>query len=194
MNTRKVVITAMVMMILTAVSVHAQTNFGVKGGLNLYNLSDDSDDNSDMKAGIHLGILAHIHMSDNFALQPELTYSMQGAKSEFDGDKTTINLNYINVPLLFQYMFDNGFRLQAGPQVGILTSAKLKVGNETEDVKDGFNSLDFSLPLGVGYISPSGFGVDARYNIGLSNVSEDDNNKVFNRGLQLGVFYLFSHD
>jgi hypothetical protein len=46
----------------------------------------------------------------------------------------------------------------------------------------------------VGYVSPSGFGVDARYHLGLSNIREDDNNKAMNRGFQLGVFYLFKHE
>ena len=34
-----------------------------------------------------------------------------------------LRLNYINVPVL-QYMFGDGFRLQTGPQLGILTNAK----------------------------------------------------------------------
>ncbi|MFT4833011.1 MAG: hypothetical protein ACI815_002675 [Psychroserpens sp.] len=39
----------------------------------------------------------------------------------------------------------------------------------------------------------SGFGVDARYNYGISNINEDDSSKAYNRGFQVGVFYLFKH-
>ena len=85
----------------------AQVNLGVKGGLNLYKISVDEGDNTDMKPGVHLGLLTHIHVTEQFALQPEIMYSVQGAKSELDGDERKINLNYVNIPLLFQYMFDN---------------------------------------------------------------------------------------
>lgn len=182
---------AAVMITLFAVSANAQVNFGAKAGLNLYKISFDGGDKSDTKAGLHLGLLAHIHMSENFALQPELVYSAQGAKTEIDGDNVDMNLNYVNVPLLFQYMFDNGFRLEAGPQIGILASAKYKNAGNSVDMKDEFSSIEFGLPIGVGYLAPSGFGFDARYNIGLSDISQDDAVKAQNRGLQLGVFYQF---
>ncbi len=181
-------------LLMAASTTFSQANFGVKGGLNLYKVTADEGDEADMKAGLHLGVLAHIHLSDQWALQPEVVYSMQGAKSEVDGDDVKFNANYINVPLLFQFMFDNGFRLQAGPQLGILASAKAKSGSTSIDVKDGMNSIEFSVPVGVGYISPSGFGVDLRYHLGLSNINENDNNEAFNRGFQLGVFYQFRHD
>lgn len=174
-------------------TVSAQ-EFGVKGGLNLYKIGVDAGDKTDLKPGFHLGVLAHIHMSDQFALQPELVYSMQGAKTENDGDDWSVNLNYVNIPLMFQYMFDNGFRIQAGPQLGFLASAKNKADGNSVDVKDGYNSIEFGIPFGVGYISPSGFGVDARYNLGLSNINEDNDSKAYNRGIQVGVFYQFLKD
>ena len=190
---KKTLFTMLVAMFVVFAS-HAQINLGIKGGLNLYKISIDDSDKTDMKPGMHIGLLSHIHVTENFALQPEIYYSAQGAKSEFDGDERTTNLNYVNVPLLFQYMFDNGFRLQAGPQLGILTAAKFKEGGNSTDVKGSFNSLEFGIPLGVGYVSPSGFGIDARYNLGLSNISENDMAKAYNRGVQVGLFYLFNHD
>jgi hypothetical protein len=91
-------------------------------------------------------------------------------------------------------MFDNGFRLQAGPQVGFLVSAKTKAGNVEVDYKDQTNTIDFGLGAGAGYVHvPSGFGVDLRYNLGLSNINENDAVKSHNRGFQAGVFYLFKH-
>ena len=176
------------------VTVSSAQEFGVKGGLNLYNVNADNDDETDLKPGIHLGVLAHIHMSDQFALQPELVYSMQGAKGESDGNDIRVNMNYVNIPLMFQYMFDNGFRLQAGPQLGFLASAKAKSDGNSVDIKDGYNTIEFGIPFGVGYISPSGFGVDARYHLGLSNIHENNDSKAYNRGLQVGLFYQFRKD
>jgi hypothetical protein len=172
---------------LIAGSATAQhNNFGIKGGLNYYTLIGDNTSGVDSKLGAHFGIISHIHLANQWALQPELIFSMQGA--EFGNAK--LNLNYVNVPLLFQYMFDNGFRIQAGPQVGFLLSAKL----EDEDVKDLFKTIDFGAAVGASYVhTPSGFGVDLRYNIGLSNINDGGPGDTQNKGIQFGVFYLFGH-
>jgi hypothetical protein len=175
--------------LLSVGTVTAQNvNIGIKGGVNLYTLGGDNDEGFETKAGYHIGLLGHIHMGPHFALQPEVVFSAQGAKSESNED-VHLDLNYVNVPLMFQYMFNNGFRLQAGPQLGFLVSADL----EGDDVKDDLNGVDFGIGLGTSYISPSGFGVDARYNHGLTNINENDGFDSFNRGFQLGVFYQFKH-
>ncbi len=161
-------------------------NIGVKGGLNAYSITNNFNIGNDLKLGFHLGLIGHIHFKKPIALQPELVFSMQGSK------KTT--LNYINVPLLFQYMFNNGFRLQAGPQLGFLASAKTKTNNVQTDVKDNFEPIDFGVAVGVSYVNPAtNFGVDVRYNIGITDISKNDNANIYNRGLQIGVFYLFNH-
>jgi hypothetical protein len=139
-------------------------------------------------------LIGHIHLAKQVAFQPELVYSAQGAKYTTAGIESKINLGYINVPLMIQYMFDNGFRLQAGPQIGFLVNAKTETGNSSVDVKDNLKSTDVGLGFGVGYVHPpTGFGVDARYNIGLSNINDNSSVKSTNRGFQLGVFYLFGH-
>ncbi len=181
----------MVLMVCLAASVNAQmsgTRFGVKAGANFSNVNVEGTD-ADIKAtsGLHLGVLAHVHVTDRFAFQPELVYSMQGAKSEFAGEDSKLKLHYINIPVLGQVMFGDGFRLQTGPQVGFLLSAK----EEDEDVKEDFNKIDFSWSFGASYVTSTGIGFDARYNLGLSNISESDEVKARNRVFQVGIFYLF---
>jgi Outer membrane protein beta-barrel domain len=183
--------------IVLATTVSAQhVNIGIKAGLNLYNIKNSNDVKYDMKPGLHAGLFGHIHVTKNFAVQPEVLFSAQGAKYTTGGTVTKFDLNYINVPILLQYMFDNGFRFEAGPQVGFLLSAKSDNGTTETDVKSNLNSIDAGLALGLGYIHvPSGFGVDARYNLGLTNINDDDNSNIksSNRGFQLGVFYQFKH-
>jgi hypothetical protein len=184
----------LVLLVVTGGSVYAQEiNIGIKGGLNAYTIGGDDTNDIETKLGFNLGLLGHIHLSGQFGLQPEIVYSTQGAKSN-DGGDLKLNLDYINVPVLFQYMYDNGFRIQAGPQLGFLTSAKAKGDGVSVDVKDAFKTIDFALSVGASYVDPaSGFGVDARYNYGISNINEDDSSKAYNRGFQVGVFYLFNH-
>jgi Outer membrane protein beta-barrel domain len=182
-------------LVMAATALHAQhVNIGVKGGLNLYTISSESDINYDMKAGFHAGLVGHIHFTKHFALQPEITYSTEGAKYSFLNIPYTLNLNYVNVPILFQYMFDNGFRLEAGPQVGFLVSAKSETNNTKTDVKNNFKKIDFALGAGIGYVhTPSGWGADARYNFGMGNINDNSSVKYMNQGFQFGLFYLFNH-
>lgn len=170
------------------------TTIGLKGGLNIYNIHYDNSSSYDNKLGFNAGLLAHIHLAPQLALQPEVVYSTQGGKYTVGGAESKINLGYINVPVLFQYMFDNGFRLQAGPQVGFNINAKSELNGVETDEKDRFKTIDFGLAAGIGYVHPaSGFGLDARYNLGLSDITESDATKAQNRGFQVGVFYLLNH-
>lgn len=171
-----------------------QTNFGVKGGLNLYNIQNDNDAKYDTKTGFHLGMLLHFHVASHFAIQPELLYSAQGAKYNTGIGDINLKLEYANVPFMFQYMFDNGFRLEAGPQIGFLTNAKSEFNGSDSDVKDDIKKVDFAIGAGVGYINPSsGWGVDARYNHGVSNINENGSVNSYNRGFQFGLLYQFQH-
>ena len=171
-----------------------KTYIGVKGGLNAYTVSVDDNADYNTKFGYNVGLLGHIHMATSFAIQPEIVYSTQGTTFDFGGVDNNLKLNYVNIPLNFQYMFDNGFRLQAGPQLGFLVGADLESGNNVTDLKDNFKSTDFGLTVGMSYVKPStGFGIDLRYNHGLTNINTTDVVKTYNRGVQFGVFYLFKH-
>jgi hypothetical protein len=168
-------------------------NIGIKGGINVYNVHNDDNIKYDQIAGYHFGLIGHIHFNSQFAIQPELVYSAQGAT--IDNGDTKYNLDYINVPVLFQYMFDNGFRLQAGPQLGFLTSAKSKNNNNITDNKNDLNPIDFGVSIGASYVfPPTGFGIDARYNLGLSNINKNGTVNSTNRGIQLGIFYIFGYN
>ena len=172
-----------------------KAHFGVKAGLNASELHvKDADVKSDTKIGFHAGALAHIHANGSqFAFQPEVIYSLEGSKAKVAGETSSTNLHYINVPLLAQYMFDNGFRIEAGPQFGFLVAAKNKYDGNTTDIKDGYKSTAISLPVGIGYLTQSGLGFDARYSFGLSDLSEvKGGNKLTGNNFQFGIFWQFS--
>ncbi|MEP6583890.1 MAG: porin family protein [Ginsengibacter sp.] len=170
-----------------------KTYFGIKGGLNVSSLHINDDNALESKIGFHVGALAHIHASKTWAIQPEVFYSLEGAKGTLIGNnnKVTYNLNYINVPVLLQRFFHNGLRVEAGPQLGFLISAKTKTGSLTVDNK-GFQSTAISIPLGVGYLTSEGLGFDARYVFGLSNINEDEKGSTVQGNVfQFGIFYQF---
>jgi len=169
----------------SAMAQHAE--FGIKGGLNLANIKDDAVNTTDTRTGYHIGGLVHIHLAPTWALQPELVYSLQGA--EYDDGRN--RLNYINIPLLLQYMHNYGFRLQTGPQLGILTDATAKRNGVNVDIEEFIKNTDFSWAFGAGYLTRSRVGIDVRYNLGISNNREGGGADFKNRVWQLGLFYHF---
>jgi hypothetical protein len=182
--------TIVIMMIAVGTANAQSVNIGTKIGLNSYNIINDNGPEFDNRMGLYAGLIGYIHMSRQFGLQPELYYSMQGAKS----GGTTFELDYINVPVMFQYMFDNGFRVQTGPQIGFLINGRASDGDNSMDIRDDFNAIDVGLGFGASYIhNPSGFGIDLRYNLGLTDITESSLVDSQSRGVQLGIFYLFNH-
>ena len=178
------------MLAVTAINAQSPVTFGLKGGLNIANLRiDDNDADLEARLGLHAGGVAHIHLNRNWAIQPELLYSAQGF-GDIDNDDVKWKLDYINVPVMVQYMFDNGFRLETGPQLGLLINAEAKSGNAEVDLKDDFKSTDVSWGFGLNYLSKSQVGVGARYNLGLTDISESDSG-VKNSVFQISLFYQF---
>lgn len=202
-------------LIVAAVLVFGMTNaqkakFGIKGGMNISNWVGDTE-GMDVKSkiGFNIGGFAEIKLSDKFAIQPELLYSAQGMKMDnFEVDDPELgsvtadakfNLSYINIPVMFKYYVAEKFNLEAGPQIGFLTSAKLNVkvdgyGSSDQDVKDIFESVDFGLNFGAGYDFTEHFFANIRYNLGLSNIAKTesgDDSKVNNSVFSLNVGYKF---
>ena len=70
---------------------------GVKAGINIANVSGDDVENADSKLGLIGGGFLTYKISDMFAIQPELLFTMKGSKSkETDAigtSETTINYN-----------------------------------------------------------------------------------------------------
>jgi len=171
------------------------TKFGLKAGLNVSTTTNSQGGERGSRLGLNAGALAHIHISPQWALQPEVVFSSQGAKYTVTDGEHSLALNYINIPLQLQYMFDNGFRVQTGPQVGFLASVKDKRdGTETGFfTSDDFKTIDFSWSVGLGYLTYSGLGIDGRYNFGISNINDAGTATVRNNVFQIGLFYLLSN-
>lgn len=177
--------------------------FGVKGGLNIANLnfSGDGAPSTSSLVGFHVGGFAEIKVSDKFFIQPELLYSTQGAKFKISDSGVTLNsfkLGYINLPVMAKYYVADKFNLEAGPQIGFLTSAKANASgsgtNVDVDVKKGFESIDFGLNFGAGYDFTEKLSAGFRYNLGLANIAkteDGDNETVKNSLISLSLGYKF---
>ncbi|MFN2396877.1 MAG: hypothetical protein ABR597_14450, partial [Bacteroidales bacterium] len=65
----------------------------------------------------------------------------------------------------------------------------------TVNVKDNYETIDFGIGVGMSYVNPAtDFGYDIRYNHGLTNINKTGTSTNYNRGFQVGVFYLINHN
>jgi hypothetical protein len=155
-----------------ATSVSAQSVWA-KAGPNFATIGGDAS-GVESKVGLHAGLFMKFNQSDKFTITPEVVYSGQGAQSSQNSD-LKINYNYVNIGLIFNYYPGQKFFIQAGPQLGILASAKITDGTNTTSVKDELNGTDFSFGFGMG-LDFGNFMLNGRYNLGISNTIKDTAN------------------
>lgn len=186
----------------------AQMQLGVKAGLNLANLSGDDISDTDARTGIAGGVFFMYQFNEMFAVQPELTYSMKGAKEkgiiENISYEAEINLDYFEIPLLLKFLIPikgSGVKpaIFAGPALAINLSAKSKIeaaGQSFEEDIEDVKSTDFGLVFGGGIGFPVGngeLGFDIRYILGLSTIDDSAANADIKNGvINFNLYYGFS--
>ncbi len=184
-----------VIALLSIFSVNAQNvQFGAKVGVNFASINGDDTDELDMRTSFHVGVFSELSYSEKFSLQPELIYSSQGAKMSDEGFDVSIKLSYINLPIIAKYYLTEGLSLEAGPQFGLLLSAKVESEfdgeSEEEDIKDELNNFDFGINFGAGYKLENGLSFTARYNYGFSNLADSDSEDLYDTNINNGVIQL----
>ena len=158
--------------------------FGLKAGANISTISwEVPSTNFDSRIGFHVGLLAHMHLSPQWGVQPEIQYSTEGVKQTVSSGEYTWKTDYVNIPVMLQYMFDNGFRLEAGPFLGLMVS--------NDDNDDVFKSTNVGVGFGLNYLTYSGFGIGGRYNLGLTKITEPAASDGKSRTFQISAFYMF---
>lgn len=170
-------------LILSGFMPKAQIKYGVKAGLNLANFSGEIPDRK-MKTGFHLGGLVQIPLAEAFILRPEIQFSKEGSTL----NTRPYDLGYLLIPVMVQYTAGKGFYGEAGPQIGLLMSAKYN----DSDVKDGLNQTCFGAGLGVGYKMPSGLGFGLRYMAGFNNILKSST-VLKPTNISIGAHYLFNY-
>lgn len=151
-----------------------EMSFGVKGGLNVCSVTNVTSVGvtSSTLIGYHVGGFGEFFITDKFALQPELLYSAQGVKVVVDGENGDMKFDYFNIPVMAKYYVTDALSLELGPQIGLLLSAKAKLGTETTDVKDSMNSTDYGVNFGGGYNIGEHIVVGIRYYFGLGQLQK----------------------
>src|SRR5690606_25333036 len=198
--------------------------FGVKAGVNVASLSKDGTmEDQSAKVGFNAGLFMNMPLAESFSFQPELLYSQMGEKNVYTESGTvagitttyketgSIALDYITLPLMFQYNATPAFYLEAGPELGLMVSGKAKGDLETTTTtgsstttdssnysndleKDQMNTFNVGIGIGAGYYFTPNIGVTARYVAGLTDIAKDrpsGSDAVRNNVFQAGLAYKF---
>ena len=181
-------ITLSIILVFNTMLKAQKSHTGIKAGLNLSSLTTDGNNDKNLKMGLVAGIYNKMTLGNSFAIQPELLFSSNGIKYNYDDNaitdgNTKFNLNYIQLPVKLVFNLSPDFEFQFGPYVGYLVNANVdtdaqvldyfNINSQDEIDRDKFNNFDVGLSGGLGFdLAPLIFGFN--YNIGLNPVAKKD--------------------
>src|SRR3569833_3213914 len=177
---------------LSARAVVAQTTtapsrFEIMAGVNFAKLTTSGEDDAGgvgNRTGLVVGVGLIKPLAPNWSFQPELTYSMKGAKVADAGFEVTSKLSYLEVPLLLRYDIGSGSSdgvrpfIHAGPALALKLSCSFEASDGTssgstgcddENGDGGPKAFDLGLMCGGGLAFrhlDHTFSVGVRYNLG----------------------------
>lgn len=209
--------------LLCSVIVYAQDSpfqAGIKGGVNFSSASVKNAGTERIKAGYQIGVFAEYGVTETFYLQSGAYFTtkgirLKGTKALMDaasGWKQTVNMQYIEVPLLAMYKLEivSGMKIlfNAGPYtafgVGGKTSSKQLGSDEAKDISlDTFGDnrmkdFDYGIRFGTGMEFEKMI-FEFSFDFGMNNIAYKNNelNSAFgekyfrNKGFSLLVGYKF---
>ncbi|WP_010522419.1 porin family protein [Aquimarina agarivorans] len=179
---KKLIITLLISAFgLALANAQGKPSFGLKAGLNFMQF-DGKEVEIDNNSGFHAGVVLAVPLVKKSGLHFEVLYSVESSDD--------IDLNYVNVPILYTYKIIPGLRLQLGPQFKISTKSEFSDEVLRATVEEDFKSLNFDLAAGLEYKFPAiGLFAQARYNYGLTEFEE--NFELTSNNFQLSVGYRF---
>lgn len=202
---KKLILFALMVTVSGQVSVAQSTRFGVKGGLNIDNISTNFPivrDGKKNMLGFSAGVLAEVSLGKRFSLQPQLLYNVKGVKYNVPDHSHSVKINSIDLPIYAVYKPLPGISIGAGPNVGYNLSGKNTASFPTKEevvaykfngAEYDFHRFDFGVSALLGYEHTSGLFVQATYLKGLSQVGNIPGYDWSHNVLSLSVGYLFTN-
>jgi len=175
--------------------------FGIRAGMNVSNVSADLDDMdipTDSRAGIQLGVMGGVPLSGNLHLNGALLFNQKGFSVDLLGVEARNSFNYLEVPLNLQYKAELAavkLFVEGGPYFAYALGGTSKIGDEEEKIEWGSSGgelkrIDSGVGIGAG-IEISKFRVGVNYNLGISDLSNDDEEELKNGVFGINVAYFF---
>lgn len=186
----------LVVLCMSAAPAWSQSGAGVRFGLNGATVSGDSaPDDAERRTGFHLGVQFLLDTPGVLDVQPEFLYSQKGYTV---GDFTQ-QVGYIQLNSLFKVRPPTSGSVSGsvflGPGFAFEVGETASFDDSSEE-SDAFTTTDVSAIIGFGLdfsVGSGAFMIDLRYDIGLTNIADTENDDVTvkNRTLGLSAGLLF---
>lgn len=151
----------------------------VKAGINFTSFRGEAEGTS-MQVGAHAGFYALYMESRYFGIQPEIQYSLQGARIGEDH----LLMHYVVVPIMFKLFPGPAVSIQAGPYAGFLLSSKVETDSSPAQYIG--KGQDFGFAYGLTFGNEGKLTVSARHHVGLSSLASSRGN-VKNQVFQVSL-------
>lgn len=157
--------------------------FQPKAGFNVARYTDE--DGTSPRFGLAAGVELEYQIKKKFSMATGLLYSMQGVKADIRTDyyttsRATIKTDYINIPIIANIYLLKGLAIKFGIQPGFNINAKYTfsagVGSENYSLSRigvKVSTFDLAIPVGLSYENEY-FVLDARYNVGVTKVFDNE--------------------
>ncbi len=186
------------------VQIICAQSFGVKGGANISTISKEKSwEDANSKIGYFAGFYMHTPVNSVFSIQPELLFNNMGVKYDNSNTSHTLGLDYISMPIMFQFEPIPNLYLEAGPQFSFLigNSDRYKKEDVVTIIKyrnnSNYNSFDLSAGLGAGFRF-NNMAIGLRYVAGFTDIKKNgstswnnSDKQLRNNGFQIGLQYGF---
>lgn len=201
LKVRRILLLVMALAVSSQLFAQKRVSSGIRAGVNVSTLSNIG---ADFKTDFYAGGAVGIRLGQRYTLQPELTYTRQGANnvSLFDEEGNSagqedVTIQYLSLGVINKFYFVEGFHGMVGPSID------MKVGKNFPRVDfddDDYGGMDLGITLGLGYTLPFGLTLEGRFKTGvldaLNNdhflgLFDDPDDISLNRVFQLGVGYSF---
>ena len=176
---------------------HEEGDYSIQPRVGVTFSTFTNDDEAKMKPSLTYGVEGEYYLIDKFSVAAGVLFTNQGAK--YSDDDITINNYYCAVPITANYYVLPGLAIKAGLQPALRVKTNMKVDGkkydmdrivdflfEGTDVK--MNKFDLSVPVGLSY-EYQGVTLDARYNIGLTNIFSGVDESMHNQVVVVTLGY-----
>jgi Outer membrane protein beta-barrel domain len=166
---------------------------GVKGGVNVATQDVTGDAGSPSSDWLTTGVVGGfvtLPISSWLDVQAEGLYAMKGLRLNVAGIKSSLKLDYLEVPVLARVRFAHRYYAAGGPSMAFALRARARTTfNDftTElDVMDQVERFDFGVAMGGG-VEFGSVVVDGRYTLGLTDIDKDKTDTIATKNRTISV-------
>lgn len=174
------------------------------------------DEKPKMAVRFHGGLVVQYPFNEKLSAVSGLQYSTKGAvyegqesgqQGEFTAQYNKV-LSYLDIPLAVQYSINEKLGIQAGTQISVLVSAKVKNSEAvqdnfglpaSEDAKDDYKGFDMCFSIGPIYNITEKLLVQFLYQHGLMKIGQykefgaDVTYDIRNQGFKISLIYIIKN-